>query len=168
MTLRYGDVDYGVLTSSWPGTVDAQAQLLLRLRGWGRHPDVEEHLVNRRCVLIGAYILDAGHGLRWFHVWECPRQGELFVLKQPPTSSLVVQCTLAAAGQCIRAEFATLSGRVFASTQFLAAGTSRDPLLLEDLHLAAVGHALAQDLMESARSSCPSWWADIVGQRNRR
>lgn len=157
MAFHYDGADWTNVNGSWPSTRAAQVQLLLRQRAWGRHEDLFLTLMSDRWELVGDLTLDAGFGPRWFHVWQPPRRRgvrprELLIVKQPPSTSFVVQCALTASNQRIHAEFATMNGRVFASSQFAVAGW-RDrlfrPVLLEDLETDAWEHGLAQGLMES-------------------
>lgn len=152
MAIRYHrDVEYGIISYPWPGARDAQVAMLRDLRGWERDPLIGDYLHDNDYEMTGAFTLDAGFGDRWFHVWMRPVDRNVIVIKQPPSSTFLVQCNLAVAGlQHIRAEFATLSGRIFASKFFSLRGVHRyEPLLLEDLEEVAAEQALAQDLVES-------------------
>lgn len=94
MAAQYFDCDtLWVNMSLWPNTREAQEEVLRRLRKWDYEPNLE-HLLNRGSYRqIAEFELDAGYGIRWFHVWEPPDNTsfpELCVIKELPTSDEVI------------------------------------------------------------------------------
>lgn len=152
-----GMVNFASLSSPWPQSKPEQKALLegIHARDWHRSSGFSlDHMLYNHVhdhLLLAKLTLETRFGRRWFHIWQCPMQNKLVVVKEAaPDTPLVLCCELTAGLAGIRAAFSLISGRSLGTDVFNAISVD-NPLLVNDLRAAACQHALRHGLLETHR-----------------